>query len=44
MDFNELIADFATRHNVSNLVADDNAAAHAEAENPSFGLPAFMQV
>ena len=27
MDFNELIADFATRHDVSDLVADGNAAA-----------------
>ncbi len=27
MEFNELIADFATRHNVENLTAIDNAAA-----------------
>ena len=27
MEFNELIADFATRHNVANLTAIDNAAA-----------------
>ena len=27
MEFNELIAEFATRHNVTNLTAIDNAAA-----------------
>ncbi|MBP5786419.1 MAG: CesT family type III secretion system chaperone, partial [Kiritimatiellae bacterium] len=27
MDFNELIADFATRHNVDGLAAEDGAAA-----------------
>ena len=30
MDFNELIADFATRHNVADLTATDNAAPHGD--------------
>ena len=27
MDFTQLIADFAERHSIANLVAEDNAAA-----------------
>ena len=45
MEFNELIADFAARHGVDDLIAADNAAAEmAEAERPAFGSSDFVQV
>ena len=55
MDFPGLIADFAARHDVAGLAAEDGAAAlanfrpasEAAAENtdlPAFGPDGFMQV
>ena len=41
MEFNQLIADFAKRHNVENLVAVDESAA---AESPALGSSDFIAV
>ena len=45
MDFNDLIADFSTRHKVENIVVAAKAAAQPPPkQDPSFGASDFMQV
>lgn len=44
MEFTKLISDFAERHGIANLAAEDSAAALDVEEAPQFGANGFVQV